>query len=191
MYPAMTPVDREERWKSVTDRDRKRFDELWNEHAASIYAYAARRVGRETAEEVVADVFAVAWRRIGDLPERELPWLYGLGRNVTPASLESVHVVEDRIDDEGGEKALGNCRQLHMGRIDRRWTEQRAPSPEEELAFYQSVLECTETTTGNEWGDLALDSNGFNSGANQPILEEALDEEPIAYVRCFDQVSDD
>jgi RNA polymerase sigma-70 factor (ECF subfamily) len=66
----------------VTGSERDRFDELWSKYAGSIYAYAARRVGRVDADEIVAEVFAVAWRRINDVPEHPLPWLYGVGRNV-------------------------------------------------------------------------------------------------------------
>jgi RNA polymerase sigma-70 factor (ECF subfamily) len=66
----------------VTGSERERFDELWSKYAGSIYAYAARRVGRVDADEIVAEVFGVAWRRIAEVPERALPWLYGVGRNV-------------------------------------------------------------------------------------------------------------
>ncbi len=42
-----------------------------------------RRVsGRETAEEVVADTFAVAWRRRDRIPDGPLPWLYAITANV-------------------------------------------------------------------------------------------------------------
>ena len=51
-------------------------------YAGSIYAYAARRVGRSDADEIVAEVFGVAWRRISEVPRRALPWLYGVGQNV-------------------------------------------------------------------------------------------------------------
>jgi hypothetical protein len=61
---------------------RERFDGLWSKYAGPIYAYAARRVGRGDADEIVSEVFAVAWRRIDDIPVRELPWLYGVGNNV-------------------------------------------------------------------------------------------------------------
>jgi RNA polymerase sigma-70 factor (ECF subfamily) len=66
----------------VTGSERERFDELWSKFAGSIYAYAARRVGRVDADEIVADVFGVAWRRINEMPDHPLPWLYGVGRNV-------------------------------------------------------------------------------------------------------------
>lgn len=58
------------------------FDELWAEHAGAVFAFAARRVGRSAADDVVAEVFAVAWSRISEIPGRRLPWLYGVARNV-------------------------------------------------------------------------------------------------------------
>jgi RNA polymerase sigma-70 factor (ECF subfamily) len=48
-----------------------------------LLAYAARRLPTVTdAEDVVAEVFLVAWRRLDDVPEGEaaLPWLYGVAR---------------------------------------------------------------------------------------------------------------
>ena len=42
-----------------------------------------RRTGDEAvAEEVVADTFAVVWRRAEELPSEPLPWLYGIARRV-------------------------------------------------------------------------------------------------------------
>lgn len=58
-------------------------------YSSSIYGYAARRVGRQRAGEVVSDVFAVAWRRRGDLPEHPLPWLYGVARKVIGQQLRT------------------------------------------------------------------------------------------------------
>lgn len=66
----------------MTGSERERFDELWSKYAGSIYAYAARRVGRVEADAIVSEVFGVVWRRINEIPDRALPWLYGVGRNV-------------------------------------------------------------------------------------------------------------
>ncbi|MEX0827239.1 MAG: RNA polymerase sigma factor [Acidimicrobiia bacterium] len=62
--------------------DREWLEAMWNQHAGKIYAYAARRVGRDAADDVVADTFVVAWRNRGSRPSRELPWLYGVARRV-------------------------------------------------------------------------------------------------------------
>jgi RNA polymerase sigma factor (sigma-70 family) len=48
----------------------------------AVFAYAARRVGSERAEDITAETFLVAWRRRSDIPETPLPWLYGVARKV-------------------------------------------------------------------------------------------------------------
>ncbi|MEU4159022.1 sigma-70 family RNA polymerase sigma factor [Actinoplanes sp. NPDC026670] len=62
--------------------DEERFDRLWREHAADVLAYARRRVDGEQADEVVAETFVIAWRRLGDVPEAARPWLFGVARKV-------------------------------------------------------------------------------------------------------------
>jgi RNA polymerase sigma-70 factor (ECF subfamily) len=60
-----------------------RLEDLFEAHHRALLAYAARRLPTLTdAEDVVAEVFLVAWRRIDDVPEGDaaLPWLYGVAR---------------------------------------------------------------------------------------------------------------
>lgn len=64
------------------DHDRRWLERLWAEHGDQVFAYAARRVGMTDAEDVVAEVFMVAWRHRSRRLRRELPWLYGVARNV-------------------------------------------------------------------------------------------------------------
>lgn len=61
--------------------DAERFERLWRAHYAAIHAHASRRVG-ERADEVCAEVFLIAWRRLGEVPRDELPWLLTASRNV-------------------------------------------------------------------------------------------------------------
>lgn len=58
------------------------FEELWNAQHRRVLAYALRRTDRASAQDVVADVFLVAWRRRDELPGEPLPWLLGVARNV-------------------------------------------------------------------------------------------------------------
>lgn len=45
--------------------------------STAVVRYFARRGPRQDAEDLAADVFAVAWRRRADVPRgAELPWLY-------------------------------------------------------------------------------------------------------------------
>ncbi|HEY7932660.1 MAG TPA: sigma-70 family RNA polymerase sigma factor [Solirubrobacteraceae bacterium] len=55
---------------------------LYERYAGAVHAYALRRSDRESADEVTAQVFLVAWRRRGSVPEEALPWLYGVARRV-------------------------------------------------------------------------------------------------------------
>ncbi|MDQ6726809.1 MAG: sigma-70 family RNA polymerase sigma factor [Actinomycetota bacterium] len=67
-----------------TDQER-RFRRLYETHYAAVLAYARRRtLDADDAQEVVAEVFTVAWRRLANVPEGDdaLPWLYGVGRRV-------------------------------------------------------------------------------------------------------------
>jgi len=53
------------------------FEALVREHATAVHRYVVRRVGRDEAEDLAADVLTVAWRRRDDVPDgAELPWLY-------------------------------------------------------------------------------------------------------------------
>jgi RNA polymerase sigma-70 factor (ECF subfamily) len=60
----------------------ERFEGLFRENYAAVRGYALRRARREEAQDVVAETFAVAWRRLDDVPVDALPWLYGVARRV-------------------------------------------------------------------------------------------------------------
>lgn len=59
------------------DRAAPWFDDLFRAHATTVFRFVARRAGRDEADDLTAETFAVAWRRRQDVPEgHELPWLY-------------------------------------------------------------------------------------------------------------------
>jgi RNA polymerase sigma-70 factor (ECF subfamily) len=59
------------------------FTALYQAHYRQVYAYAVTRAGRQLADEVVAETFLVAWRRLSALPKATpLPWLLAVARNV-------------------------------------------------------------------------------------------------------------
>jgi RNA polymerase sigma-70 factor (ECF subfamily) len=61
----------------------ERFGLLYDAHRAALAAYCRRRVPGDVVDDVMAEVFVSAWRRIEAIPEgSELPWLYGVARNV-------------------------------------------------------------------------------------------------------------
>lgn len=62
--------------------DPQRFAAVYDAHLGHVLAYARRRLASpEEAEEVAAETFIVAWRRLADVPDEPLPWLYGVARN--------------------------------------------------------------------------------------------------------------
>jgi RNA polymerase sigma-70 factor, ECF subfamily len=60
--------------------DQQRCEELYRVHADRVHAYARRRSDDQTADEVVAEVFLIAWRRLDAIPLDPLPWLLGVAR---------------------------------------------------------------------------------------------------------------
>ncbi|MEV7284259.1 sigma-70 family RNA polymerase sigma factor [Streptomyces sp. NPDC093252] len=59
-----------------------RFTAMYDDCRARVWAYVVSRAGRQVADEVVSETFAIAWRRRADVPEPPLPWLLGVARNV-------------------------------------------------------------------------------------------------------------
>ena len=101
------------------DADGARFERLWAAHYAAVHAHAARRVGPR-ADEVCAEVFLVAWRRLGEIPRDELPWLLAASRNVI------------------GTTWRGDARR---GRLQDRLSEEPAPPPPDEPGGLDPALD--------------------------------------------------
>jgi RNA polymerase sigma-70 factor (ECF subfamily) len=59
----------------------QRFEQLYAQHADAISTYVRRRAPEDAVDDVVSDVFLVCWRRLDDVPENALPWLYAVARN--------------------------------------------------------------------------------------------------------------
>ncbi|MEV4350956.1 sigma-70 family RNA polymerase sigma factor [Actinoplanes sp. NPDC049596] len=60
--------------------DEERFRQLHAAMYADLLRFVERRVPPAEAEDVVATVFLVAWRRWADVPEDARPWLFGVAR---------------------------------------------------------------------------------------------------------------
>jgi len=83
-------------------------EDLFTAHADAVYRYVRRRVDANDADDITADVFVTACRRIGDIPDgSELPWLYRTAWNLvsnhwrkqTPLSVAEVHETADEFDN--------------------------------------------------------------------------------------------
>jgi RNA polymerase sigma-70 factor (ECF subfamily) len=59
-----------------------RFELLYAKYAPAVKAYVLRRADASTADDVVAEVFVVCWRRFEEVPADPLPWLLGVARRV-------------------------------------------------------------------------------------------------------------
>lgn len=62
--------------------DRDAFTAAFRAHHAAVLAYGLRRVDADTAREVAAETFTVAWRRADAVPDDALPWLLATARRV-------------------------------------------------------------------------------------------------------------
>ncbi|MFI0482704.1 RNA polymerase sigma factor [Actinomadura sp. 9N215] len=102
--------------------DERRFTAIYDECRQRVWAYAASRAGRQVADEVVSETFAVAWRRLADVPDPALPWLLGVARNV----LRGGHRAEVRRESFATELA--------------RWTARPAGDIAEDVAERLAVL---------------------------------------------------
>jgi RNA polymerase sigma-70 factor, ECF subfamily len=79
---------------------RERFAQTFEEHFRAVSAYALRRTTPAEAEDVVAETFLVAWRRLDELPEEAKPWLLGVARRVLAnqrRAAERRHALTQRV----------------------------------------------------------------------------------------------
>ena len=59
----------------------ERFRRLYYAHKGAVRAYAWRR-GPDSADDVVAETFTIAWQNLDTVPAEPLPWLIGIARHV-------------------------------------------------------------------------------------------------------------
>ncbi|WP_230420985.1 RNA polymerase sigma factor [Actinomadura soli] len=104
------------------DHEERRFTAIYDECRQRVWAYAVSRAGRQAADEVVSETFAIAWRRLADVPDPALPWLLGVARNV----LRDGHRAEVRRESFAAE--LG------------RWTARPAGDIAEDVAERLAVI---------------------------------------------------
>jgi RNA polymerase sigma-70 factor, ECF subfamily len=80
------PGHTEEMRRTPTDQSEdleRQFEHLYEEYAPAVMAYALRRTTLQAAQDIVAETFVVAWRRMGEIPgDAVLPWLYGVAHKV-------------------------------------------------------------------------------------------------------------
>lgn len=82
--------------------DEARFEDVYKRYYRHVRAYCARRANSDV-QDLVAEVFLVAWRRIDEVPEGSdgLPWLYGVAFRVLKRRWRS-HLRRGRAFDRLG-----------------------------------------------------------------------------------------
>ncbi|WUH99073.1 RNA polymerase sigma factor [Spirillospora sp. NBC_00431] len=112
--------------------DPERFAVLFRRHAPSIMRYVARRLGRDAAEDIVAETFLVAFRQRSRYDQGRpdaRPWLYGIATNligrhrraevralralarggVDPVTAPFTDAVEDRVNADARSRLLADA----------------------------------------------------------------------------------
>jgi RNA polymerase sigma factor (sigma-70 family) len=62
----------------------QRFNALFERHHADVFRYCVRRLDRSDAEDIASEVFAVAWRRLDQIPDTDMSkvWLLAVAYRI-------------------------------------------------------------------------------------------------------------
>ena len=80
----VTPSALVDNYRAMPGADDRRvaFERLFVSTYGQVHAYVLRRAPAEIREDVLSEVYLVAWRRFDALGGDPLPWLYGVARRV-------------------------------------------------------------------------------------------------------------
>jgi RNA polymerase sigma-70 factor (ECF subfamily) len=85
---------------------------MYDESYVRLLAYALGYVNRANAEEIVSETFLIAWRRLDSgldtVPSRELPWLFGVARNLIRERYRADQRLRTLCADLGAEAHTGH-----------------------------------------------------------------------------------
>ena len=88
----------------MTDDRIDRFRILYDESYPRVMAYVMRRARtRDDVEDIVSEVFTTAWRRLDDLPDAALPWIFGVARRTLAnhyRTSDRKQRLQDRVEHE-------------------------------------------------------------------------------------------
>ena len=100
------------------------FSELFRQTAGRLHAYAVRQVGRDAADDLVSETYAIAWRRRERIGIPALPWLFVVAQNVASTMRRS----KRRSD------------QLWLTAVREQWRNVASESPESEVVTRDVAL---------------------------------------------------
>ncbi len=113
-----------------------------------------------------------------DGPESEVEYVVEPDGRVSWTTLE--------VDTEVFEK----CHFLIFRGIEKVWALQNLPPRAEDFYLYGSIVACTESRTGEDFGEMTRDPMGFISTVGHRTINAALDGAEEIYNSCFDSVVD-
>jgi RNA polymerase sigma-70 factor (ECF subfamily) len=73
----------------ATSTEEARLESLFYEHFSAVRTYTRRRAPEALVDDVVAETFFVAWRKIDHLPDDVRPWLLGVARKTLSTQLRA------------------------------------------------------------------------------------------------------
>lgn len=77
-----------------------------------VYAYARRHADAEVAQDIVGEVYLVAWRRGRDLPDEPLPWLLVAARHTLQRHWRHRSAAARLAAELGGIEALARASEV-------------------------------------------------------------------------------
>jgi len=90
------------------DEHTARFERLFRAHYATVAGYVGRRAEPAQQDDLVNEVFLVAWRRFDQVPQNPRPWLLAVARNVLGTHIRGarrVRALKERLASVEVERA--------------------------------------------------------------------------------------
>lgn len=62
--------------------NQQRFEQIFTDNYLAVRSFLARRAYEGDVDDLLAEIFTVAWRRLGSIPSDARPWLFAVGHKV-------------------------------------------------------------------------------------------------------------